>query len=504
MRRLFFVMFLICLGLATVPTMAQDRNNLGGELKSLLGELLRGGEDNAPAADQAPGKADATEPTRRIPLGRAEMQLSFAPLVREVAPAVVNVYASQKMRPEASPFFSDPFFQQFFGGGPQGQPRVQSSLGSGVIVDGSGFIVTNYHVIRDADEVKVALSDGQEFECKIVLKDETVDLAVLKIKADKPLPSLKFGDSDALEVGDLVLAIGNPFGVGQTTTNGIVSALARTHIGVSDFGFFIQTDAAINPGNSGGALVDMQGHLVGINSAIFTRSGGSNGIGFAIPSNLVKAVVEAAKRGGEFFERPWLGAQFDIVDAQVAEALGMRRPSGALVANVTRDSPADKSGLKPGDVILAMNGREIENPDALGYRLATQSIGSSAEFSVLRKGKTTKLTAVLERAPEGASGTELEIEGRGPFAGTKVAQLSPRLAQRLRLPSEITGVVITDVARGSPAARFGLQPRDIVRELNGAVIRDPGQLKNAAEEQTRWWRFAIERDGQILRQVLRY
>ena len=504
MRRMFLAIVTI-LAFAAIgaqgPAAAQDKN-LGGELRNLLGELLRGGDK--PSGDaQADDSAD-TQTLRRIPLGRSEIQLSFAPLVREVAPAVVNVYASQTMRPEVSPFFSDPFFQQFFGGGPQTAPRVQSSLGSGVIVDASGFIVTNYHVIRDADEVKVALSDGREFECTIVLKDETVDLAILKIDAGKALPSLEFGDSDALEVGDLVLAIGNPFGVGQTTTSGIVSALARTHIGVSDFGFFIQTDAAINPGNSGGPLVDMQGTLVGINSAIFTRSGGSNGIGFAIPSNLVKAVVDAAKRGGEFFERPWLGAQFDAVDAQVAEALGMPRPMGALVVDVTKDSPADRAGLKPGDVILAMNGRDIENPDALGYRLATQSIGSSARFSVLRKGRTSTLDAVLERAPEGQSGEEILIEGRGPLAGSRVAQLSPRLAQRMRLPSQITGVVITEIARNSPAARFGLQPRDIVRELNGETIKTPDQLKGLAEEQTRWWRFAIERDGQILRQVLRY
>ncbi|RWF46474.1 MAG: trypsin-like serine protease, partial [Mesorhizobium sp.] len=289
-------------------------------LSDVLTDLLHGVE----------GENGTSGPDKRVPFGREEVQLSFAPLVKQTAPAVVNVYASQTAK-VTSPFEGDPFFEEFFG---RAQPRAQSSLGSGVLVDPSGVIVTNFHVIKDADEVKVATADGREFTSKVMLKDETLDLAVLKISADKPFPVIAIGDSDALEVGDLVLAIGNPFGVGQTTTSGIVSALARSHIGVSDSGYFIQTDAAINPGNSGGALINMGGQLVGINTAIYSRSGGSIGIGFAIPSNMVRAFADAAKAGLDFFERPYIGAEFELVTPQIAESLGMEKPTGALVSSV--------------------------------------------------------------------------------------------------------------------------------------------------------------------------
>ena len=475
-----------------------------GGVRELLGQLLRGTQQETAGGGQAAG-APVTADGKRLPFGRAEMELSFAPLVKRTAPAVVNVYAKSTVRQPVSPFAGDPFFEQFFGGGRPSRPRVQQSLGSGVIVDASGLVVTNYHVIRDGDEVKVALADGREFESKVLLKDESVDLAVLKIDSDRPLPFLQMGDSDALEVGDLVLAIGNPFGVGQTTTSGIVSALARSHIGVTDFGFFIQTDAAINPGNSGGALINMAGDLVGINTAIFTRSGGSNGIGFAIPSIMVKAVVNVARNGGDYFERPWLGAAFAPVNAQTAEALGMDFPTGALVENIAPGSPAEKAALKPGDVLLAMNGRAIENPDALGYRLATESAGARVDFQVLRRGRMESVVVTLERAPEGMSATStVQIEGDSPFAGATVSELSPRLAQKLRLPESRKGVVITETARNSPSARFGLRPGDIVVEVNGEDIRNADQLNRVAMERSRWWRFSIERNGQILRQVLRY
>jgi Do/DeqQ family serine protease len=435
-----------------------------------------------------------------VPFGRDEIQLSFAPLVKQTAPAVVNVYASQTAK-ITSPFDGDPFFEQFFG---RSQPRAQSSLGSGVLVDPTGIVVTNFHVIKDADEVKVATSDGREFTSKVLLKDETLDLAVLKIDSDKPFPVVAIGDSDALEVGDLVLAIGNPFGVGQTTTSGIVSALARSHIGISDSGFFIQTDAAINPGNSGGALINMGGQLVGINTAIFSRSGGSIGIGFAIPSNMVRAFTEAAKAGRDFFERPYLGAQFEPVTPQIAESLGMEAPAGALVSSVIEGGPATKAGLKPGDVVLKMNGTALESVDALGYRLATQSIGAKATFDVLSKGQQQTLDIVLERAPEGANPATVALRGRSPFSGAKVAELSPRLAQRLGMRTDLTGVAVVGIDGGSPAAGFGFQAGDIVREVNGVTIDNPKALEQVAAQNTRWWRFTIERDGQTLHQVLRY
>ncbi len=484
-------MLLAFLALGAGPAAGQDKpekENPG--LSDVLTDLLHGAEgDNATAG-----------PDQRVPFGREEMQLSFAPLVKQTAPAVVNVYASQTARVR-SPFDGDPFFEEFFG---RAQPRAQSSLGSGVLVDPTGVVVTNFHVIKDADEVKVATSDGREFASKILLKDETLDLAVLKIESDKPFPVVAIGDSDALQVGDLVLAIGNPFGVGQTTTSGIVSALARSHIGVSDSGFFIQTDAAINPGNSGGALINMAGQLVGINTAIYSRSGGSIGIGFAIPSNMVRAFADAAKAGSDFFERPYIGAEFEPVTPQIAESLGLDAPAGALVSSVEPNGPAGKAGLKPGDAVLTLNGTALEGIEALDYRMATLSIGSKATFGVLSKGQKETVEVALERAPEGARTTQVTLRGRSPFAGAKVAELSPRLAQRLGLRSDLKGVTVVDVTRDSPAADFGFQPGDIVREVNGQTIDTAEKLGQASQQSTRWWRFTVERDGQMLRQVLRY
>jgi Do/DeqQ family serine protease len=494
-----FAQVLIVLALLVPPGPAAAEE--GGVLGDLFKELLRGSTDeSAPAASAEPAPPSAA--AKRVPFGQAEMELSFAPLVKTTAPAVVNVYASQEVR-SRSPFAGDPFFEQFFGDREMA-PRMQQSLGSGVVVDPSGVIVTNFHVIRNADTVKIALSDGREFESKVLLKDESVDLAVLKIDSKDQFPSIPIGNSDALEVGDLVLAMGNPFGVGQTTTSGIVSALARSHIGISDFGFFIQTDAAINPGNSGGALLNMRGELVGINTAIYSRSGGSIGIGFAIPSNMVQAVVASAKNGNDYFERPYIGATFDEVTAQIAEALGMAKPSGALVSDVAAGGPAADAGIKPGDVVLAINGAPVEHVEALAYRLSTQTIGTEVTFDILSQGinKTARLT--LLRAPEGQSAAEVEIGGRSPFAGARVAELSPRLAQKLGLRSEAKGVAMVEIDSDSPAADFGFQPRDIVREVNGEEIDTPEKLKQVAEQPSRWWRFTVERDGRLIRQVLRY
>src|SRR6204780_3209180 len=294
--------------------------------------------------------APAGAQQRQVPASSAQLQLSYAPGVQRVAPAAVNVYASHVVENQ-NPFMADPFFRQFFGGGGMPREMVQRSLGSGVIVDPSGLVVTNYHVIDAASEVKVALADKREFAADIVLKDQRSDLAVLRIKgAGEHLPTLEFANSDELQVGDVVPAIGDPFGVGQTVTHGIVSALARSQVGTSDYQFFIQTDAAINPGNSGGALVDLSGRLIGINSAIYSRSGGSMGIGFAIPVNMVRVVVASAKGGNAAVKRPWLGAKLQHVTPEIAESLGLKRPSGALVANVAADGPAAKAGIKTRDL----------------------------------------------------------------------------------------------------------------------------------------------------------
>lgn len=480
----------LSLGMASA-SLAQDAPQ--GGLRSLLDDLI-GGNDQATTA--AP-----TVPARRVPFGRAEMQMSFAPLVKDTAPAVVNVYASVQPKGVASPFAGDPFFEQFFRR--QMPPRAQSALGSGVIVDATGIIVTNNHVIKDADKIKVAMADGREFDSVVLLKDESLDLAVLKISGTEPFPVVPVGDSETLEVGDLVLAIGNPFGVGQTTTSGIVSALARTHVGVNDFGFFIQTDAAINPGNSGGGLIDMGGNLIGINTAIYSRSGGSIGIGFAIPSNIVAAVVAAAKAGHNYFERPYIGATFDRVTPNIAEALGIERPVGALITNVITGGPSDIAGLAPGDVVLTLNGAAVENPDGLGYRLATLQIGTKATAKVLSAGKERDVEISLERAPESVAG-EIDIRGESPLSGATIAEMSPRLAQRLGMPSNTTGVTVVNIREATPAAQFGLRQRDIILELNGQKVRSVAQLSAIVGESARWWRFTIERDGQIMQQMLRY
>ncbi|WP_376704524.1 DegQ family serine endoprotease [Mesorhizobium sp. ISC25] len=492
-KRLSLVLICALMALAIVPAarhaLAEETKPDPG-LSDVLTDLLHGVE----------GENATSGPDKRVPFGREEVQLSFAPLVKQTAPAVVNVYASQTAK-VTSPFDGDPFFEEFFG---RSQPRAQSSLGSGVLVDPTGVVVTNFHVVKDADQVKVATADGREFDSKVLLKDETLDLAVLKISSDKPFPVIAIGDSDALEVGDLVLAIGNPFGVGQTTTSGIISAVARSHIGVSDSSFFIQTDAAINPGNSGGALVNMGGQLIGINTAIYSRSGGSIGIGFAIPSNMVRAFADAAKAGLDFFERPYAGAEFEAVTPQIAESLGIDKPTGALVSSVEEAGPAAKAGLKPGDVVLSLNGKPVESVGALDYRMATLSIGTNASFGVLSKGQQATMDIALERPPEGAKAAELTLRGRSPFSGAKVAELSPRLAQRLGLRTDVKGVTVVDINRDSPAADFGFQPGDIVREVNGLTIDKTATLEQVAQQDTRWWRFTVERGGQILRQVLRY
>lgn len=449
--------------------------------------------------------ANAQDAQRQVPQSPMEMQLSFAPLVKKAMPAVVNVYAARQVRRQATPFDGDPFFEQFFGGRFQNQPpRVQSSLGSGVIVDQSGLIVTNYHVIRGADEVKVALSDGREFESKVLLKDEATDIAVLKIDPHGlQFPVLALADSDKVEVGDLVLAIGNPFGVGQTVTSGIVSAQARTKVGISDFDFFIQTDAAINPGNSGGALIGMDGNLIGINTAIYSRTGGSIGIGFAIPSNLVRSVVETVKRGGSNFEQPYVGASFQGLDTALAESLGMEQPYGALVTDVQANSPAAKAGLSVGDIILTAQGQKIENPDALGYRLLTTGIGKSIDFDIMRNGKVAKITVVLTAMPNDASGAAEVLTGNSPFTGTEVSNLTPINARRFNQPQNAKGVVISNVDDNSRAANI-FAKGDVIRAVNGQLINTVNDLKkvlNAGQPQI--WRLEFVRNGVLIRQFYR-
>jgi len=446
---------------------------------------------------------------RAVPASEAAVKLSFAPVVKAAAPAVVNVYSTRTVKVASSPLMDDPFFRQFFGNDYSGmgrqRERHQQSLGSGVIVDPSGLIVTNNHVIDDGDEVKVALPDRSELECDVVLKDDQLDLAVLKVRNPKgALPTLPLADSDQLQVGDLVLAIGNPFGVGQTVTQGIVSALARSQVGISDYQFFIQTDAAINPGNSGGPLVDMTGKLVGINTAIFSRGGGSNGIGFAIPSNMVKVFVDSARRGGSAVQLPWIGAELQPVTSDIAESLGLDRPSGVLVTSILRKSPAEAAGLDAGDLVVAVDGVEVSDPRVFNYRLATKGVGNVAKLTVNRAGKLIELPVKLMAAPETTPREQLTISNRSPFQGATVANMSPAVAAEIGLAYRgQTGVVVTAVASGSPADRFGMQKGDIVLSVNGNDITATKVLAAVAGSDPLFWRVAIDRNGQILRMAFR-
>ncbi len=436
---------------------------------------------------------------RRVPGSPLDVKLSYAPIVQRVTPAVVNVYAAKVM--PRNPLLDDPIFRRFFGAPGQSPEQVQRSLGSGVIVDAGGFVVTNNHVIEGADQIKVSLADKREFEADIVLKDTRTDLAVLRIKAKEKFPTLDFANSDDLLVGDVVLAVGNPFGVGQTVTHGIVSALARTQVGISDYQFFIQTDAPINPGNSGGALVDMNGKLVGINTAIFSRSGGSQGIGFAIPANMVRVVVASAERGGKAVARPWLGARLQAVTPDIAETLGLARPTGALVANVVPGSPAARGGLKLSDLIVAVDGQTVDDPNAFGYRFATRPIGGSVTVEVQRNGRPVKLSIPLETAPD-TGRDEITVTSRSPFQGAKFANISPALADEMRLDGNAEGVILVDLGGDSTAASVGFQKGDIIVAVNGQAIKRTSDLAGATREPSRLWRITVVRNGQQISVVL--
>jgi len=449
--------------------------------------------------------APALAEDKQVPKSAGEVRLSYAPIVKRVAPAVVNVYASRTVQTSASPFFSDPFFRQFFGGRDLGGPqqRVQRSLGSGVIIDPAGIIVTNNHVVANADEIKVALNDRREFDCDVILKDERTDLAVLKLRGAKgSFPTMEFADSDSLEIGDLVLAIGDPFGVGQTVTSGIVSALARTQIGASDYQFFIQTDASINPGNSGGALVDMDGRLVGINTAIFSPSGGSNGIGFAIPANMVKVVAESA-RSGTRVRLPWVGATFQPVTSDIAEGLGVDDARGALVADVVPNGPGFRAGLKTGDVVTSVDGIAVDDPTSLNYRLATRSIGSTVKLGLTRAGTPYVANLALETAPETTPRDEVALAGQSPLSGATIVNLSPAVAEELAYRGNPSGVIVSDVADGSIADQAGFQKGDVVLAVNGRKVASTADVSAATAGRARYWDLTIERNGRVLRSQFR-
>nr|WP_246728520.1 Do family serine endopeptidase [Microvirga terricola] len=454
------------------------------------------------AATLVLGLSGAQAQQRAVPESKAQVQLSFAPVVKQTSGAVVNVYASRIDRRQNTGM--EEFFRRFFGDSNPSMPpgRSQSSLGSGVIVDASGLVITNNHVIENMNDVKVALADRREFEADIVLRDPRIDLAVLKLKNPNYLQVLELGDSEALEVGDLVLAIGNPFGVGQTVTQGIVSALARTQVGVSDYQFFIQTDAAINPGNSGGALIDMNGRLVGINTAIYSRSGGSIGIGFAIPSSMVRVVLSSAQTGARNVVRPWLGARLQPVDGEIASSLGLERPTGVLVTSVYDKGPASDAGLRRGDVILSVDGQSIDNPDAFGYRFTLKGTRGETPLTILRGGKQSQIVVKLVPPPETPSREPVRIRTRSPFAGTTLVNMSPAVAEEFQIDISDDGVIVADVDESSTAASVGFRQGDQLVAIDGERLASTKDAERVIGKASGYWEITVNRGGRIFTTVL--
>ncbi len=431
------------------------------------------------------------QPTRAAPGDALTVKASFAPVVKKAAPAVVNISSKRLVRQQA-----DPFWEMFGLGAPR--DRVEGSLGSGVIVRSDGIIVTNNHVIEGGQEITVALADRREFPAKVLLADPRVDLAVLKIDAGpERLPTLAIDDTGEAQVGDLVLAIGDPFGVGQTVTNGIISALNRTADPNGEAATaYIQTDAAINPGNSGGALVDMDGDLIGVNSFILSRSGTSSGVGFAVPAAMVKRIVETAAGGGHALVRPWLGAHTQAVTGEIARSLGLSTPTGALVADLWPGGPAERAGLRQGDVILSIDGKPVVDASAVSYAVAAARPGDALKVGFRRGGAMQTLTVRAEAPPANPPRDEQAVSGRNPFDGATVVNLSPAVADELGIdPFAGKGVMVLKIQRGF-AMNAGLRPGDLIKRVNGRDIGTVADLRAAVSGQGGQWQVTIVRGGQ--------
>jgi serine protease Do len=412
--------------------------------------------------------------------GSVSLFNGFADVVKQDLPAIVNIASSKVVKPpqEDSPFFTDPFFRQFFGGqfSPGwGVPRehLERSLGSGVIVSPEGYILTNNHVVDGASKIQVFLPDKREIEGKIIGTDPKTDIAVVKIAASK-LPTVAFADSSTVRVGDFALAIGNPFGIGETVSMGIISATGRGGLGIEDYEDFIQTDAAINPGNSGGALVNVRGELIGINTAILSRGGGGNqGVGFAIPSNMARQVMQQILENGRVI-RGYLGVTVQAVTPALAESFGLPTANGALIGDVKPGSPADRSGLKRGDIVLALEGSPIADQRELSLKISMIQPGTTVHLTVYREGSNIELTTKLE---ELVDNTPAEPEAkRGTLSGSQlgmaVEPLTPAVKSELGLPPQTTGIVISEVAPGSIAHQAGLQRGDVIQEVDGKAVTD--------------------------------
>jgi Do/DeqQ family serine protease len=437
-----------------------------------------------------------------VPEAVAQMQLSFVPLVKEAAPAVVNIYAKIMAEPERTPLQRDPFFERFFRDPFSEKPQVQNSLGSGVILSADGIVVSNYHVVGMATEIRVVLNDRREFIARVLLGDEEADLAILQIEAEEALPYLSLRDSETVEVGELALAIGNPFGVGQTVSSGIVSGLARSRAGGgnSGLGYFIQTDAPINPGNSGGALIDMAGRLMGINTSILTRSGGSNGIGFAIPADLVAAFVEQARAGAVVFGRPWAGISGQPVDADMAGPLGLDRPGGIIVSGLHPVSPFRAAGLEVGDVITHVDGQPVHTPAEMIYRMSVAGLGKTAMVTHLRRGAARDVAVALIAAPEAPARDERVLDDRSLLPGLTLGRINPAVISELNLPLETQGVAVLDAGPLGP--RVGVQSGDVLIAVNGTQVAHPDEVARLLDGRLRRIEMVLQRGNRRL--VLRF
>jgi serine protease Do len=392
-----------------------------------------------------------------------------AEIVESVRPAVVNISTTRtvKIQENLSPFFEDPFFRKFFGDRSRApKERKTASLGSGVIVGSGGYILTANHVIQGAEEIKVTLYDKREFKGKIIGSDAMTDIGVIKIEADN-LPTIKMGDSNKLRVGEKAFAIGSPYGLSQTVTMGIVSAVGRANVGIADYEDFIQTDAAINPGNSGGALVNVRGELVGINTAIFSTSGGYQGIGFAVPTSMAKAVMDSLISKGKVV-RGWLGVTIQNLTPELAKQFQLKEEKGVLIGDVVEGSPAEKGGLRRGDVIMEFEGKKIEDPNQLKNMVASLEIGKEVKIKIIRENKTEiKKVTVSELPLEAQKASKGEYDNL--LKGVTVQDLTPEISAKFNLPKNVKGVIVTDVDEESPSASV-LTQGDIIQEINRLKI----------------------------------
>jgi len=441
--------------------------------------------------------AAATAQTR-VPQSQAEISLGFAPLVKQAAPAVVNIYAKIVTKGRPSPFAGDPFFEQFFGGLGSTRPRVENSLGSGVILSPDGIIVSNYHVVGMATDIRVVTTDRREFSAKVLLGDKASDLAILQLQGASDLPYLSLRNSDHVEVGELVLAIGNPFGVGQTVSSGIVSGLARSGAVTGKArGYFIQTDAAINPGNSGGALIDVNGRLIGINTSILTRSGGSNGIGFAIPANLVAEFMAQAGAGNDHFVRPWAGMAGQPVDADMADSLGLALPEGIAISDLHEHSPFALAGFRVGDIITHVDGLLVNSPQEMLFRMSVAGIGGTSRVTRLRDGTETEIRVAMVAPPDDPPAEEITLDDKTVLPDLIVARANPVTIARFGLPLTTKGVLV--VEPGPLGQRAGIKTGDVILEIGDRQITSTADVHDALTDPGRRLTMEIRRDGRRAR-----